>query len=117
MNGNRVFISTILMILGLAGCAKKPSAFRLAAPGNVATLIPPDARDASVIRATVRIAPVARKAVCPPSPRGLTIQKSQVIVTRAAMDATTGPELFAWTVGLEKQGCLPPNQAFQTAEK
>jgi hypothetical protein len=117
MTANRVFISTILMVLGLAGCGKKPSAFRLAVPGNIATLIPPDAKDASVIRAVVRIAPVGRKAVCPPSAHGLTIQKSRVIVTRDAMDATTGPELFAWTVDLEKRGCIPRNEAFQTAEK
>ncbi len=117
MTGNRVCISTILIILALAGCAKKPSAFRLATPGNVATLIPPDAKDATVEQAIVRIPPVARKISCAPSPHGLIVSRKGIVVTRTAIDATPPAELFAWTVDLEKQGCLPANQAFQTAER
>ena len=102
------------MILGLAGCGKKPEAFRLSAP---ATLIPPGAKDGSVGQAVVPIRPIDPKAVCPPSAHGLSVQKNRVLVTVAAMNATSGPELFAWTVDLEKRGCIPANEAFQTAEK
>jgi hypothetical protein len=101
----------------LLGCAHQPGAFRLTAPGNVATLVPPDAKDVTVQQALVRTPPVVRKVLCPASPHGLTINKKGITVTRAAIEATAPAELFAWTIELEKQGCLPPNQAFQAAGK
>jgi hypothetical protein len=113
------------------GCAHQPGAFRLVippngaaantAPGNAATLIPPDAKDVTATRAALRTGPIPRKTVCPPSPHGLFIQRKwlaspRVIVTSDTIGTTTGPELFAWTVQLERQGCIPTNEAFQLAE-
>lgn len=115
-------IGTLLAALYTAGCAHRPEAFRLTVPANGPILVPPDAKDVTVVRARLRIGPVPRKTVCPPSPHGLLVQRKwltgpRVVVTRDAMGATTGPELFAWTVELEKQGCIAPNQAFQLAER
>lgn len=115
-------IGALLAALYTAGCTYRPQAFRLTAPANGSILVPPDAKDVTVVRARLRIDPVPRKTVCPPSPHGLLVQRKwltgpRIIVTRDAMGLTAGPELFAWTVELEKEGCIPPNQAFQLAER
>ena len=115
-------VSALLAALFTAGCANQPGAFRLTAPSAQAILLPPDAKDVSVVRATLRIGPLPRKTVCPPSPHGLLIQRKwlagpRVVVTRDAIGSTTGPELFAWTVELEKQGCIPANGALSLSER
>jgi len=115
-------VAAVVFAACVTGCAHQPGAFRLTAPGNAATLIPPDAKDVTVARAAVRVGPIPRKTVCGASPHGLAIQRKwlagpQVIVTREAMASTNPAELFAWTLGLEKQGCIPPNEAFRLAEE
>lgn len=112
----------VLVVAGISGCARGPASFRLVAPaspvaGSAVTLVPPGAKDAANVSAIVPIPRVSRKLVCPPSPHGLTVQKgSRIVVTRAALTATPPRELYDWAVALEKQGCLPPNTAFRTAE-
>ena len=103
----------IALAIFTAGCAHPPGTFRL----NQAMLIPPAAKDATIVSAKIPVAKPLRKAVCDASPHGLRIQKNSILVTREAIDATTPAELFAWTTALEKQHCLPPNQAFDIAEE
>lgn len=114
-------IPLIALALCAAGCAHQPGIFRLTTPGSAATLIPPGARDAAVTRAAVRVGPIPRKMPCSPSPHGLLIERKwltapRVIVTREALNSTSGAELFSWAIALEKQGCLAPNEAFRLAE-
>lgn len=115
-------VGVLVATLCTAGCAHRPEAFRLLTPAKQAILIPPDAKDFNVVRATLRIGAFPRKTVCPSSPHGLLVQRKwltgpRVIVTRDAIGSTTGPELFAWTVALEKQGCLPENAALSLSER
>ncbi len=113
-------LKTILIVILAAlacGCAHQPGVFRL----TNATLIPPDIQKTGVTRAVIRIAPTGRKTVCSPSPHGLLIERKwlsapRVIVTGDALKSTSGAELFTWTVALEKQGCIPANEAFRLAE-
>ena len=122
MMRTRPFLVVVAAVVSgcASGCAHQPGVFRLTAQANAATLIPPDAKDATIARAEIRISPIPRKTVCDPSPHGLLIQRkgtnARVIVTREALTATTGPELFSWVVALEKQGCVAPNEAFRLAE-
>jgi hypothetical protein len=115
--------SLMITLAALAsGCAHQAGVFRLAAPGNAATLIPPDAKDGAVTRAAIRIGPVPRKTPCSLSPHGLLVERKwlkapKVIVTGDALSLTSGAELFSWTVALERQGCIPANSALQLAEK
>jgi hypothetical protein len=118
MTCNKLFL---VVVVGLvSGCTHQPGVFRLTAPANATTLIPPDVKDTAIARAEIRIGPIPRKTVCDPSTHGLLIQrkgtKGRVIVTREALNATSGPELFSWTVALEKQGCVQSNEAFRLAE-
>jgi len=113
--------AALLPVLLAAGCAHRQGPFRLATPANRIILIPPDDKDLTVTHAALRIAPLPRKAVCPPSPHGLVVQRKwltgpRLIVTRDAIGSTTGPELFAWTVEFEKQGCIPANGALALSQ-
>ncbi len=109
-----VYVSMTCAALAGAGCASRPMSFRLTAPG---LLLPPDVKDATVSLATLRLPPVSRKVVCAASAHGLLVQRgNRIVVTSAAMNATPAAELFAWTVALEKQGCIAPNTAFRVAE-
>src|SRR5579863_7824889 len=97
---SRIPAVALLPVLLAAGCAHRQGPFRLATPANRIILIPPDDKDLSVTRATLRIGPIPRKTVCPPSPHGLLVQRkwltgARVIVTGDAVGSTTGPELFA----------------------
>ena len=94
---SRIPAVALLQVLLAAGCAHRQGPFRLASPGNRIILIPPDDKDLSVTRAALRIGP-------------------RVVVTRDAIGSTTGPELFAWTVELEKQGCIPANGALALSQ-
>lgn len=112
----------VLIVVFLGGCGHRAGTFRLVTPiSGLATLVPPASKDVSVAVAAVRIHSVPRKAVCAPSLHGLWVERKwllapRVAVTRGALAGTTGPELFAWTVELERTGCLPPNEAFRLAE-
>jgi hypothetical protein len=115
------FGTLLVFALLTAGCTRQPGTFRLTAPGNVATLIPPGSKDATVVRAALPIAPVPRKTPCSASPHGLTVDRKwyrgpRVVVTTDALNSTPAAELFNWTAALEKQGCIPANQAFGLAE-
>jgi hypothetical protein len=108
----------IVVLAALAsGCVHRPGVFRL----TTATLIPPDAPKAAVTRASIQIGGVPRKTPCSPSPHGLFVERKwlrapKVVVTEDALKSTSGAELFSWAVGLEKQGCIPGNEAFRLAE-
>ncbi len=111
----------LLICVVTAGCSHPPGAFRLTAPGNTVIIVPPDAKDGAIVRAAIRIPPFPRKTLCAPSQHGLIVEHkgpggARVVVTRDAITATSATELFAWTLALEKQGCIPPNQAFGLAE-
>jgi hypothetical protein len=110
----------------LAGCTRQPGAFRLVAPAGISggtspTLIPPETKEVAAPQAAIRVGPIPRKAICEPSPHGLTIQRKgssgKVIVTREALAATSGAELFLWTTALENRSCIPANEAFRLAEE
>ena len=112
----------ILIALGSVGCAHRPGVFRLTAPahGGSATLIPPDAKDATVVRALLPVGSIPKKTICGPSPHGLMIERKgggRLVVTREAIAATTPAELFAWTLALEKQGCIAANEALPLGER
>jgi len=114
-------IPAVALILA-TGCAHRSGEFHLTAPGNTAVLITPDSKDVTIARAWLRIGPIPRKTVCPSSPHGLVVRRKwligpRVIITRDAIGSTTGPELFAWTVALEKQGCIPENGALSLSER
>src|SRR5580704_15092216 len=101
------FVLIALAAFG-TGCAHQPGVFRLTS----ATLIPPDVQKPAVTRAAIRLGPIPRKTPCNPSPHGLFVERKwltapKVIVTGDALNSTNGAELFTWTVGLEKQGCIP----------
>ena len=111
----------LFVALFATGCAHQPGVFRLTTPGNTPLLIPPGVKNASVAKSVVQIAQIPGKTPCSASPHGFLIQRKllaspRVIVARDALNSTTADDLFSWTVDLEKQGCLPPNTAFQLAE-
>lgn len=116
MGGSCRIAVPIALAAFISGCAHQAATFRLTAPGNSATLIPPGTKDATVARANLPIPQIPRKTVCSPSPHGILIQKNRVIVNSEAMNATAATELFSWTTQLEKEGCIPLNNAFQLAE-
>ncbi len=107
----------VTMAVFASGCAHHPGVFRL----TTAKLIPPGVQKPAATRAAVRIARVPRKAVCNASPHGLLVERKwlrapRIVVNGDALNSTSGAELFAWTVGLEKQGCIPANEASRLAE-
>ncbi len=113
------------LALWICGCAHQPVTFRLLppapGPGALPTLIPPQAKDVTLARATVPIGRIPRKILCEASPHGLAVERkgptgARIVVTRDTIAETTAAELFSWTLALEKAGCLAPNMAFQTAE-
>jgi hypothetical protein len=111
----------IALTVWIAGCAHPPGSFRLTSPASAVTLVPPEAKDVTVVRATVRLTRIPRKTVCSPSPHGLFVERkgstgARLVVTREALASTTSAELFSWALGLEKQGCIPANEAFRLAE-
>jgi hypothetical protein len=115
----------IAFALWASGCAHQPAVFRLVppvpSPGTAATLVPPEAKDVTVASATVKLDRIPRKTACSPSAHGLMIERkgptgARVVVTREAMNLTNAAELFSWTLALERQGCIPPNEAFRLAE-
>ena len=124
MSRKLLLITALVPGLWVAGCGHPPGAFRLTgntAPLAPTMLVPPEAKDATVVRAYVRIPPFPRKTVCAPSEHGLLVEHkgpggARVVVTRDAITATTATELFSWTLALEKQACIPPNQALGLAE-
>lgn len=102
-----------------AGCAHQPGAFRLTAPAPL--LVPPTVKDSTIVRATVPIPRISGKTACAASHHGLQLERkgptgARIVVTRDAVAATSGAELFNWTLDLEKQGCLPINESGHVAE-
>jgi hypothetical protein len=119
-----IFPAALAAALFLTSCAHPPATFRLTAPAGTAVLLPPGSRENSSAKVSVAAAGATRKVkagVCPRSGHGLIIDhpgrsNARVIVSREALTATSGSELFAWTTELEKQGCIPANEAFRVAE-
>ncbi len=116
----RVPAIAILAAAFQMACGHPSTVFRLSATPAAPVLAPPGILEKAADRAVLRVSAPAGKGACAASPHGLTVQRLRsavrVTVTRDAIAATTGAELFEWTVELEKQGCIAANEAFHLAE-
>jgi len=112
----------LVLTVCLSSCAPHAGVFRLTVQANVTTIVPPASKNITATSSALKIASIPRRANCGPSPHGLRIERkgafgrSRVVVTREALEATTADELLLWTVGLEKQDCIPLHEAFRLAD-
>ncbi len=96
------------------GCGHPPGTFRLS---RARILTPPGVKDSSVAAARIPLPPAYRKKACEPSANGLAVRRGWILASGDALRSMPPDELYTWTTGLEAQGCLPANTAFQFADQ
>ena len=102
-----------IVAVTLTACAHPAGSFRLVTrTPNAALLIPPQVKDASIDRTSLRVRPRRTKAACPPSASGLRIERTSLAVSRDLLTALAPGELDNWAAALEKAGCIGPGEAF-----
>jgi hypothetical protein len=101
-----------IIAAALTACAHPAGSFLLVTRAPNALLIPPQVKDASVDRTSLRLQRGRTKAACLESAGGLRMAGKSLVVNRDVLTASAPGELDNWAAALEKAGCISPGETF-----